>query len=118
MNINEITIKYKINNDEKLRIFGDIFIKNNKNNFQMYINKNRYELNNIIDIKNLKTEKNILEIKLNEINKISDISFMFDDCTSLISVSCLDKIEVNQINNMRLMFNNCNNLYFLSGISK
>ena len=35
---NEIIIKYKIGKEDNIRIFGDIFVKNNKSNFQMIIN--------------------------------------------------------------------------------
>lgn len=106
MNIKEIIIKYKVDNDKKLRIFGDIFVYNNKNNFKMIINKKTFELNNLIDIKNLKIDNNILEIKLIEVNKISDARCMFDDCTSLISINYLEQIDTKEVNNMRLMFNN------------
>ena len=37
---NSIIIKYKIGKDEKIRIFGDKFVENNKGNFQMIINGN------------------------------------------------------------------------------
>jgi len=35
---NEFIIKYKIGKEYKIRIFGDIFVKNIKSNFQMIIN--------------------------------------------------------------------------------
>ena len=33
-----ITIKYKTENKKKMRIFGDEFVKNNKNNFKFIFN--------------------------------------------------------------------------------
>ena len=42
--INEFIIKYKIGKENKIRIFGDAFAKNNKRNFQMIINNKNYEL--------------------------------------------------------------------------
>jgi len=48
----EIIIKYKIGKEDKLRIFGDDFVKNNKGNFQMVINNINYELNSFYKIKN------------------------------------------------------------------
>ena len=39
INLNEIHIKYEIKNeDNNLRIFGDIFIENNYNNYKIIIN--------------------------------------------------------------------------------
>jgi len=39
---NEILIKYKIGKEDKVRIFGDYFVENNKNNFEMIINNINY----------------------------------------------------------------------------
>jgi len=43
-----IIAKYKIKKEKKIRIFGDKFVNNNKNNFQMIINGNIYELNSFL----------------------------------------------------------------------
>ena len=48
---------------DKIRIFGDTFVKNNKSNFQMIINDKTYELDSFYKIKNVK-ENEILKIKL------------------------------------------------------
>ena len=62
---NEITIKYKIGKEDKIRIFGDYFVENNKSNFQMIINDKNYELDSFYKIKNEK-ENDILKIKLKQ----------------------------------------------------
>ena len=68
---NEFIIKYKIGKEYKIRIFGDIFVKNNKSNFQMIINNKNYELNSFYNIKDENEKQNrILEIKLNQIKNI------------------------------------------------
>ena len=54
---NEIIIKYKIGKERKIRIFGDKFVENNENNFQMIINDKDYELNSFYHIKNEKKMK-------------------------------------------------------------
>ena len=41
---NEITMKYKIGKEDKLRIFGDTFVKNNKSNFEMIINDKKKKM--------------------------------------------------------------------------
>jgi len=51
---NEIIIKYKIGNEDKIRIFEDKFVENNKNNFKMIINDNNYKLDSFYKIKSEK----------------------------------------------------------------
>ena len=51
---NEIILKYRLEKVGILRIFGDPFVAKNKNNFNMLINGEKYELSptiKIIDIK-------------------------------------------------------------------
>ena len=59
----EILMQYKMGIKDKIRIFGDTFVKNNKSNFQMIINDKTYELDSFYKIKNVK-ENEILKIKL------------------------------------------------------
>ena len=79
---NEITLKYMVGKDENIRIFGDLFVNNNKDNYQMIINGKRYQLNSFFNIKKLKLRKDILEIKLKEIKPVTDMSYMFYKCSS------------------------------------
>ena len=52
INLNEIHIKFKIKKeDNKLRIFGDTFIKNNYNNCKIILNGKVYDLVSHLDIK-------------------------------------------------------------------
>ena len=91
-NIDEITIIYKnrkIDNiNEKLKkemknelgeemsknkLFGERFVKNNKNNCKIVINGKEKELVSFYDIERLE-ENGIVEIKLKGINNIKDMS--------------------------------------------
>jgi len=83
---NEIIIKYRIGKDNKIRIFGDIFVKNNKDNFKMIINDKSYELDSFYKIKNEK-ENEILKIKLKQIKNITNLSYMFSECFALTELS-------------------------------
>ena len=38
MNINEINIMYKVDNNNKIKLFGEDFVERNKNNCQIIIN--------------------------------------------------------------------------------
>ena len=108
-NIDEITIIYKnrkidnINEELKIemkskfgeemsknKLFGERFVKNNKNNCKIVINGKEKELVSFYDIERLK-ENGILEIKLKGINNIKDMSYMFCGCLSLISLPDISK---------------------------
>ena len=134
-NIDEITIIYEIKKEnknitndliEKLnksgetvsekKIFGENFVKNNKNKCKMIINGKEKELCSYLDNENINNEK--LEIKLKGINKIIDSSYMFCGCISLISLPDILNWKVNNINNMMCMFVLCQKLTYLPDISK
>ena len=114
---NEIIIKYIIGKKDKIRIFGDTFVKNNKSNFQMIINDKNYELDSFYIIKNVK-ENEILQIKLKQIRKITNLSGMFEGCFDLIELHDISKLKTNNINNMEGMFSQCSKLSLLPDISK
>ena len=79
---NIMTIIYNIDNN-KIKLFDEDFVKNNKNNCYLVINNMKRELIDYLDI-NTNTQKN-LEIKLYEINTITNMSYMFYRCNSLNS---------------------------------
>ena len=106
-NENEIIIKYKIEKKDKIKIFGDRFVENNKTNFQMIINENNYELNSFYIIKKEK-ENDGLEIKLKQIKDVTNISYMFDECITLNELANISKLNTNNVTDMRFMFNKCN----------
>ena len=71
INLNEIHIKYEIKKeDNKLRILGDTFIKNNYNNCKIILNEKVYDLVSHLDIKKMKINKKIIEVKLRGIKNI------------------------------------------------
>ena len=115
-NDNEIVIKYKIGKEEKIRIFGDKFVENNKDNFQMIINDNIYELNQFYNIQNEK-ENEILELKLRQLKDVTNISYMFSECSSLIEISDISEFYTNNITDMNYIFNQCSELLSLPDIS-
>ena len=117
--INEINIIYEINKSlpfskSKIKIFGSEFVKNNKNNCKMIIDNKEYEITEEYNVNN--NEK--LQITLNGINNVTDVSFMFDECYYLSSLPDIDKFSTDNIINMSHMFNNCYSLKSLPDISK
>ena len=93
---NEIIINYKIGKEDKIRIFGDEFVENNKGNFQMIIKDKNYELNSFYNIKNEK-ENEILEIKLKQIKDATNISYMLSGCSSLSKLADISNWSTNKI---------------------
>jgi hypothetical protein len=66
-------IKYKIlGKADKIRIFGDEFVKNNKENLKIIYEKEELELNAFFDLSNNKQKKNFLEIQLKIIKDITN----------------------------------------------
>ena len=115
---NKTIINYKIDkNSNKVKIFGKIFVKNNKNNFSIIYKENIYELSEYFEIPNYNNKEDILEIKLIGINNITDLSYMFSYCNSLISLSNISDWETINIKNMSYMFDHCSSLTSLPDIS-
>ena len=111
-----MTIIYNINNENKIKLFGFDFVKNNKNNCYLIINNIKQELTNYIEIKT--KEQKLLEIKLFEINSITNMSDMFNECNSLNSLPDISKWDTQNVTNMSSMFRWCSSLSSLPDISK
>ena len=108
-----IILKYKISpNVNKVRIFGENFVNNHT--FWKYSYEGKYyKLSEYFNIKDLKVNSNELEIKLINVSILTDISYMFNDCKSLISIDNMNnKITALHMNNM---FNNCSSLISING---
>ena len=112
----EINIIYIIKDTRYIKLFGNIFVKNNKNICKMIINNKEYEIKEEYNVENY--NNNILEIKLKGINKITDMRFMFYECSSLISLPDISKWNTSNITYMNYMFYKCSSLIFLPDISK
>ena len=115
---NKDIIKYKINeNDKIIKIFGKQFVLNNWDNCKVICEDKEFNLCESIELKHLKNKDNILEIKLKVIRELKDISFMFTDCNSLISVSKTLSWKTDNITNMLGMFAGCTSLQVLPDLS-
>jgi len=114
----EINIIYQINkkNKEDINIFGKKFVENNKNICRMIIDNKEYEICQKYNIKGY--NKNKLEIKLKGIDNINNISYMFDCCSSLSSLSDISKWNTINVKDMSFMFRGCCSLLSLPDISK
>ena len=117
---NEINIIYDIKEcdkkEGKIKIFGKNFVKNNKNKCKIIINDKENELIEEYNIKDNSKDK--LEIKLIDIDNITDMSCMFYECSSLLNLPDISKWNTNNVNNMSYMFSGCSSLSNLPDISK
>ena len=118
--------------EEEQNIFGEEFVKNNKNKIELVINgKNnklvkKYKLKNgenniqiiikkkLTDLKNMfdgcNTLKNIDELKYLDIKEITDFSHMFNGCSSLSDIQSLENWNVSNGTNFSRMFSRCSSL--------
>ena len=124
INIDEIIIQYKIENIEyskDIRIFGDEFVKNNKDKCKIIISGNEFEITTHLNINKKQINNNIFEIKLKGIKQITNMSCMFsgkyNDFSPLSSLPDISKWNTSNITNMSYMFNYCSSLEMLPNIS-
>ena len=78
---------YKIDNENKIKIFGDEFVVNNGNKCSIIYKDNIIPLSSYFLINDINKEDKInkkFEILLLEFEDISDRSYMFYDCKSFI----------------------------------
>ena len=114
----EITIKYQVDrNETKLKIFGEDFVNNNMNNFVIIYNSKQYDLTEYFEIK-LMSNSDIFKIKLKQINEVTNLSEMFDNCKSLIALPDICNFDTSNVIKMNGMFRGCKLLSDLSDISK
>ena len=115
--IDEINIIYKINNNvDKIKIFGYYFVENNKKNCKIIYEGKEYELTEEFNVR--KCNKNTLDIKLKGIKNIHNMSYIFHNCKSLLSVPNISNWNTNNVTNMRSLFLGCSSLLSLPDISK
>ena len=81
----------------------------------MIIDNKEYEIIDKYNIKNY--NNNELNIKLKGINNVTDMSFMFNECSSLISLPNISKWITNNVTHMNSMFDGCSSLSSLPDIS-
>ena len=116
---NEIILHYKFNEenikDNKVVLFGDKFVNNNKENCFLIINgKNIVELNRFIDLKDIyekipKEAPLSLKVQLIERKRkvMTDLSFMFYNISTITDISYSSNYDSGEVRNMSYMFYNC-----------
>ena len=114
--LNKISIVYKVEKrKENIKLFGIQFVENNKKKCHIIINGKKRELSEYF-ISNI-NEYEKLEVKLIETEPITNMSYMFSECKSLISLPDISKMYTGNITNMSFMFHDCEALKSLPDIS-
>ena len=114
---NHITLIYNTKSiqGEKIRIFGQNFVKNNHKKCKFIYKEQKYALTEYFEIP--KDNKGDLEIFLEGIDKITDASGMFSDCSLLCNLDDISEWDTSNITDMSFMFRNCT-LLSLPDLSK
>ena len=108
------TVKYKPNenNRNKVKIFGKIFVNRNEDKCKIIYNNKIYELKEYFeDIDINYNHKDLIKFKLLLIHNIIDMSYMFYDCDSLISLSVNNETNLNN-SNLQLFIINMNHMFY------
>ena len=103
---------------QKKKLFGQHFVENNKEKCKIIINNKEYELYSYINLEKFCNNNDQIEIKLKGVSNITNMSFMFCGCLSLLSLPDFSKIEINNVKDMSHMFQGCHLLSPLPDISK
>ena len=117
--LSQINIIYEIKSyNDSITLFGDDFVQNNSNNCYLLIENKQIKLLKQLTLSEKQKKQKTLEIILIETNKITNMSHMFYDCSSLISLPDLSKWDTKNITNMSYMFYGCSSLNYFPGISE
>ena len=108
---NICTMKYIINeNDETIYILGEKFVKANLNKCILIVDGEEQTLSSSFNIHSRLLENNILTIKLKIIDDINDLSYLFFNCTNLLSVDNLSIFNKYGLVDLSYMFAGCSSL--------
>ena len=109
---NKITLYYRTEEpNENIRLVGEKFYENNKENCKMVIDKVEKDC-----LEFYKTDKTKLKVTLAIGNKVTDLSHMFDGCSSLTEIPDFNNLKFNQITNISYLFSGCTSLKSISNI--
>ena len=109
-------LNYKLK-EKKIQLFGYNFLKNNKNKCHLIIIGQKTELCEFYEEKNTIQNDKITNIQLIINEEITDLSFMFSDCSSLLKISDISKWNTKSITRMNNIFSGCKSLLNLPDIS-
>ena len=114
-----IKMKYKKDkNDINLIILNRNFISYNKKKCKLIIENKKKDLKEIIKIKEIWKNNEIIGIKLQYLDYIINMNSLFEKCSSLIKIRNIDKLNTNKICSVSALFYRCSLLQTIPDISK
>ena len=106
---NELILTYTLNKLlGEINIFGEKFVKNNQNYCKLTINDEPIEFKEIYKNKNKSRE---ITIKLNMNKNVTNMSYMFYNCSSLLTLENYSELDISNVTDMSYMFYGCTNLH-------
>ena len=105
---------YNNKGDKEIKLLWDKFIKLNYNKYRI-IFKNKISSFKIY-IKGKEIHNENIKINLKILEKIGNISFMFNECSLLKYVKYIPKLNRNNFTNILCLFNGCSLLEYLPDI--
>ena len=115
---NEIISLYQMyKGDRIIQVFGHEFIKNNKYNFDLYLNNQKYDLRDEFNFQTEKQQNEVLQIRIVSKGMITSMKGMFFGCSRLIGISPKSKWNTSHVTDMSFMFCGCVNLRELPDLS-
>ena len=115
---NEIIVEYNIKKEEEeIILLGEKFIKNNKNNIEIFFNEKKQEIKKSYKKNKYKINNDKFEVKIKIISELTDMSYMFQGCSSIISIKNIERLDTRNVKNMSYLFCDCCSLEYLPDIS-
>ena len=109
---NKLFIEYNNTNEKGqngiIRIFGENFVKNNKDNCGIVFNQKMEELKGIIKIDQDDPTLRVILVENNRVNnRVTNMSELFSKCENLAKIYKESKWETSNVNDMSNMFYKC-----------
>ena len=96
--LNILNLAYKVNKNElSIRLFGERFVDNNKDNFKLFINEKEVDFSDVYPTDQIDDEINILKVTLKEMKPVTDYSYLFFKCDSLLYFYNADKFNLSHV---------------------
>ena len=114
---NEIGILYAVpNRTEVIKIFGEDFVKNNKDKCKLILYDNEEDKEYEYDlcaylkmdfVNQINSGRKLFKIFLIQTDYFTDMSFMFFECFTLMSVENIENLNTEKVTTMSGMFESC-----------
>ena len=117
-NSNEINIIYKLNKEYEIQIFSNTFVNKYEYKCNLIIDNNKVDLCSRLKLNENQKKKETIQVKLINIQNITNMQSMFHGCCSLFSLPDLYKLDTKKIKDMSYMFYNCSSLSNISDLKQ